>query len=80
MKKELDKLNRFMNLVICTGIGILIGHSLSVWGDYRRYPELYAMQSSPWYSSILTYGVFTAVVVAAALVVKAVIARRKPKS
>ena len=80
MKKGANRVNQILNTIICCSVGIFIGHGLTVFTDYRKYHDLYTMQSAPWYSSILTYGIFTAVIVAIALMIKAVIAHKKPKN
>ena len=40
-------LNTIMTFFLC----YFIGHSLFVVWDYKTSPELYAMQSAPWYTS-----------------------------
>ena len=80
MKKNVNRINRIMNTIICCSIGIFIGHGLTVFTDYRMYHDLYAMQSAPWYSSIITYGIFTAAIVVIALMIKAVVAHRNLKN
>ena len=79
MKKGTNRVNQILNTVIFCSVGIFIGHSLTVFMDYRKYHDLYAMQSAPWYSSILTYGIFTAVIVVIALMIKGVIGHKKLK-
>lgn len=79
MKKNVNRINQIMNIIICSSVGIFIGHGLTVFTDYRRYHDLYAMQSSPWYGSIITYGIFTAVIVVIALIIKAVVVHRNLK-
>ena len=80
MRKNTNRVNQILNTIICCSVGIFIGHGLTVFTDYRRYHDLYAMQSAPWYSSIITYGIFTAVIVVIALMIKAVVAHRNLKN
>ena len=79
MKKGTNRVNQILNTVISCSVGIFIGHGLTVFRDYQKYHDLYTMQSAPWYSSILTYGIFTAVIVVIGLMIKGVIAHKKPK-
>ena len=60
----MKKLNRILNIIMGTFVGVFIGHGIYVVWNYITYPEIYAMQSAPWYTSILVYGIFTCVVVA----------------
>ena len=59
-------LNMIMTFFLC----YFIGHSLFVVWDYKTSPELYAMQSAPWYISILITGIVTAVVVVICILIK----------
>ncbi len=57
-----------------------IGHSIFYIGDYMMHPEVYAAQSSPWYTAMLLLGIFTLLVVTVCSVVKAVMKRHIKKS
>lgn len=72
----LKKINSFLNIIIGSSIGVFIGHGIYVYWDYKRHPGLYAMQSAPWYTSILVYGLFAIVVLAAAIMIKLIIRLR----
>lgn len=50
----MKKLNAICNTIMCTGIGIFIGHGIYIVLDFKKHPARYAMQSAPWYTSILT--------------------------
>jgi len=65
--------NRIFNIIVGTFIGIFIGHSLFVIYEYNKYPKIYALQSLPWYTSILLYGVFTIIIILILFVIKFVI-------
>lgn len=58
----MKKLNFILNIIMGTFVGVFIGHGIHVVLDFKKHPELYAMQSAPWYTSILVYGAFTLVV------------------
>ena len=48
-------------------IGVFAGSSLYRCWDYAQRPELYSMDSAPWYGQILLSGTVTAVIAAALL-------------
>ena len=66
----LKRLNMFLNTIIGAFIGVFIGHGVYVFYDFKTHPNLYAMQSAPWYTSILLYGIVTAVILLVAIIVK----------
>ena len=75
----LKKLNHILNIVIGSFIGVFIGHGIYVYWDYKTHPDLYAMQSAPWYTSIFVYGVVTLIILVVFAVAKSII-RKKIKS
>lgn len=72
----LEKINRILNIIMGSCIGVFIGHGAYVFWDCKAHPELYAMQSAPWYSSILIYGTVTIVVLITAGLAKGMLRRR----
>ena len=50
----------------------------SFW-EYKKYPELYAMRSAPWYINILVYGIFAATVLILGIVLKLAIRKSMGK-
>ena len=46
----LRKLNYFFNIVIGSCIGVFIGFGIYKFWHFKTYPNLYAMQSAPWYT------------------------------
>ena len=44
----------------------------TVW-DFKTHPELYVVQSAPWYTSILIYGVLTIILLLICIVIKVII-------
>lgn len=72
----MKKINSILNIIIGTSIGVFIGHGIYVYWDYKIHYDLYAMQSAPWYTSILVYGFFTSVVLMAVIMIKTIIRRR----
>lgn len=67
------KVNNILTIIMGSSIGVFIGHSIYLFWDYRKYPDLYAMQSAPWYTSIFVYGIFTIIVLIVAIIIKRMI-------
>ena len=59
----LRKLNCFLNIVIGSFIGVLLGTEFISSGTLKTYPNLYVMQSAPWYTELLWDGAIVAIVV-----------------
>lgn len=74
MKK--DTLNRILNIVMGSFCGIFIGYGLYSFIDYRARPGPYAMQSAPWYTGTLLYGIVTAAVLLVCLLLKRIIRKK----
>lgn len=75
----MKKLNTIINTIMGTFVGVFVGHGIYIVWDFKTHPELYAMQSAPWYTSILVYGAFTFVILLICIVVKVII-KYKAKS
>ena len=52
-------LYRILKILLWSVIGVFIGSSLYKWYDYKTHPDLYTMQSAPWYLSIEFSAVLT---------------------
>lgn len=73
MKKPHQYLNNVMGAIV----GVFLGRGLYVFWNYLTRLELYAMQSAPWYTTLLVHGAVTLALLAVCLVIKAVIKSRK---
>ena len=71
----MKKINNFLNILIGAFVGVFIGHGIYVYYNYKTHPDLYAMNSAPWYTSILVYGIFTLVVILVVIIAKILIKR-----
>ena len=69
----LRKLNCFLNIVIGSFIGVFIGFGIYKFWHFKTYPNLYAMQSAPWYTELLLDGALVAVVVVVCIILKLII-------
>lgn len=72
----LRKLNYFFNIVIGSCIGVFIGFGIYKFWHFKTYPNLYAMQSAPWYTELLLDGTLVAVVAVVCIILKLVIGRK----
>lgn len=69
----MKKANQILNTIMGAFVGVFIGHGIYVIWNFKTRPELYAMQSAPWYTSILVYGAFTLAVLAVCILLKVVL-------
>ena len=72
----LRKLNSFLNIVIGSFIGVFIGFGIYKFWHFKTYPNLYAMQSAPWYTELLLDGAMVAVLVVVCIIQKLIIWRK----
>ncbi len=59
---RVKRLYEILRTLLGSFIGVFIGTSIYKFWDYTDKPELYAMQSAPWYLSIEVQAVFTLVI------------------
>ena len=69
----LRKLNCFLNIVIGSFIGVFIGYGIYKFWHFKTYPNLYVMQSAPWYTELLLDGALVAVLVVVCIILKLII-------
>ena len=72
----LRKLNCFFNIVIGSFIGVFIGFGIYKFWHFKTYPNLYAMQSAPWYTELLLDGALVAALVVVCIILKLIIWRK----
>lgn len=72
----LKKINNFINILMGSFIGVFIGGSVYKYFDYKNHPDLYAMQSAPWYTSIQITGIALIVVLVICVIIKIIIRRK----
>ena len=73
-----EKVELFFNIVIGSSIGVFIGFGIYKFWHFKTYPNLYAIQSAPWYTELLLDGALVAVVVVVCIILKLII-RKKSK-
>lgn len=72
----LKRINALINIVIGVSIGVFIGYGVYSFWDFKSHPELYAMQSAPWYTRLILWGAVTIGIVAIAAIIKLIIRKR----
>ena len=64
------RINELINIIVGVSIGVFIGYGLYSFWDFKSHPELYAMQSAPWYTRLILWGAVTIGIVAIAAIIK----------
>lgn len=72
----LKKINQILNIIIGAFIGVFIGHGIYVFWEFKSHPDLHVPYSAPWYTSILLWGIVTAIVVIVAVIIKLIIRKK----
>lgn len=69
----LKRLNQIINIVMGSFVGAFVGYGIYVFWDYKTHPDLYAVQSTPWYTSIFVYGIVLLFLLGMAVIAKLLI-------
>ncbi len=72
----MKKLYQILRTAILCVVGVFFGTSIYQYIDYRRRPDLYALTSAPWYTSIQIGVIFTAAVVLILLLAMRIVKRK----
>jgi len=59
----MKKLHKFLKVFIFVQLGICVSRVSGRYIDFVKHPEVYAVQSAPWYYSIIFSLIFTAIAV-----------------
>ena len=76
----MKKVNRVLHTIMNTVVAFFICRSVFYIWDYIAHPEVYAVQSAPWYTAMLLLGIYTLFVGVVCSVIKALIKWRMKKS
>lgn len=66
-----------MRAVIIASIVVFIGSCIYQYTDYKQHPEIYMLNSAPWYTGLLIQGAFTLLIIIVCAVVLVVTGRKK---
>lgn len=72
----LNKINGILSILIYVVVIGFLASSIYRIYHYTNNPDLYIVQSAPWYTSIQITGIFALIVVAIAIAIKLVIKKR----
>ena len=72
----MKKLYQILRTAILCVVGVFFGTSIYQYIDNRRRPDLYALTSAPWYTSIQIGAIFTAAVVLSLLLAMRIVKRK----
>ena len=74
-------MKRFIQIVIraviIASIVILIGSCIYQYTDYKQHPEIYMLNSVPWYTGLLIQGVFTLLIIIVCAIALLIMGRKK---
>ncbi|MCM1187874.1 MAG: hypothetical protein NC541_01080 [bacterium] len=73
MKK---KINQLLNIIMGVFTGVFIGSGLYKYWHFKKYPDLYFIQSAPWYTGIVINGWFTLVLLAICMIIKVILTEK----
>ena len=65
-----ERIKRILNIIMSSSIGVFFGYSIYEYWHFKNHPNLYAMQSTPWYIHILVYGLFTVALLTICTIIK----------
>lgn len=69
----MKKLYRILNIMLWSFISVFVGSSIYKFYNYKSTPDIYAMQSAPWYLSIEIQAFLTAIIVVVIFVIMRII-------
>lgn len=68
---------KYLNIFMASVVGVFIGYSMYSYTDYKMHPEIYAMQSAPWYTGIQIFGIFVACILFIGTIMKIMLQKKK---
>lgn len=75
----LKKCNRILNIIIGSSVGVFLSLLIYNFVDYKKHSLLYAIQSAPWYTSSIIYGLVTIFIILIVIITKIVISKLTKK-
>lgn len=73
MKK---KISQILNIIMGSSTGVFIGSGIYKYWHFRKYPDLYAASSAPWYTGLLVNGLFTLTLLTVCTIVKIILTEK----
>ncbi len=69
----MSKIKSVLNVIMTFSLCYYAGHAVFVIWEHKISPELYAIQSAPWYTSILVNGIIILVIVVICALIKLIL-------
>lgn len=76
MGEKIKDINRQLNIIIGLIAGVYFCRLAYGFWHFKKYPELYAVQSAPWYLDETLWGVLAGAAIIIALIIKRYIRKR----
>ena len=76
VKVKVQRFGAFLSAEVMPNIGVFIGCGVYNFFDFKRHPELYAMQSAPWYTQLVPWGGVTIGIIAIAAIIKLIFRKK----
>ena len=73
---EMKKINNFINILICTSLGLWVIQAMLSYSNYTRHVELYATNVWFWYDDVMVWGKYIIPTIAVCLIAKFIIYKR----
>ncbi len=73
VKQMIKKFNKILNIIMGSSIGVFLGHFLYNFVIYRGNKLMYEIQSAPWYTSSIIYGLVMIFVIITGIIIKIVL-------
>lgn len=71
------KHSTILNIIMGSSVGVFIGHLASEFIQYKKFSELYASQSAPWYANSIIYGLVSVFIIITLTIVKICINKKR---
>ena len=69
----MKRLDCALNAVIASDITFLLGHTISIFRDFKAHPGLYEKLGNPWYKDVLVIAKYTIIILFVTLAIKLVV-------
>ena len=74
---NMNILIKYLNLFMASLVGVFSGYSIYSYMDFKMHPEIYAMQSAPWYTGIEIFGIFACCILFIGTIMKIILQKKK---
>ena len=72
-----EKISFYFRLFAGCVFGVFLGNGIYRFYDFKTHPDLYVMQSAPWYTSLIPSGVIAIGLIILSLGISAILKKKK---